>query len=536
VRELSKRPHHRRVPIVLLALMLLALGAPHVQAQDPPAEQPQETPVDPTDQLQSLRDSLADLDARNAELQARLDTALTSGDQQAEQLRVLQRELDAQRKLIADQLKQIESQKEKLDAQDQRLADLETMTVSLNNRLLAMQDQLPDSTITLALQERLDRLETSVDDLPELPSEVVGAGEFPGSFQIPGTDAQLKIGGRVKTSLVYNLTALAVDDRFLTAGIPIKGTSEAGKGSRLTLSARSSRFNVDLRTPTGVGHVRAFIEGDFAGDGNTFRMRHAYGQYNYYIFGQTWSALADLEAMPEELDFEGLNAIIRPRKTQIRGIFPLGDKQITVSIEDPSPAVTDAVGISLVPDLVAATGWQFPLGHVSAGLIFRQIKAEPLEEVNSTYSRAGWGLSVTGKIKVGGEENRDDVRFQFAYGQGLGSYIADLRAEGGQDAIFDTEADVLHTLPVVATYVSYSHWWKESNFRSTACFGFVNVKNHDIQLNDSYRRTFRMSVNLIYTPAPRMDVGIEILGGRRENKDLQYGTARQFQLAGIFRF
>lgn len=533
MRELSR--HSRRHPVSMM-ILLLALGAPVVHAQDTPPEPPQETPADPTDQIQSLRDSLADLDARNAELQAHLAAAQINGDQQAEQLRVLQQELEAQRKLIADQLKQLESQKEELDAQDQRLADLETMVVSLNNRLLEMQDQLPDSTLNMALEERLARLETSVDDLPELPSEVVGAGEFPGSFQIPGTDAQLKIGGRVKTALVYNLTALAVDDRFLTAAIPIKGTSEAGKGSRLTMSARSSRFNLDLRTPTGVGHVRAFIEGDFAGEGNSLRMRHAYGQYNHYLFGQTWSALADLEAMPEELDFEGLNAIIRPRKTQIRGNFPLGDKHITVSIEDPSPAVTDAVGISLIPDIVAATGWEFGLGHVSAGAIFRQIKAEPLEEINSTYTRAGWGLSITGKIKVGGEENRDDVRFQFALGQGLGSYIADLRAEGGQDAIFDTETNVLHTLPVLATYVSYSHWWKETNFRSTACFGFVNVSNHNIQASDAYRRTYRLSVNLIYTPAPRMDVGIELLGGRRENKDLQHGTARQIQLAGIFRF
>jgi hypothetical protein len=40
-----------------------------------------------------------------------------------------------------------------------------------------------------------------------------------------------------------------------------------------------SRFNLDLRTPTGVGAMRAFIEGDFAGTNRAFRLRHAYGQW-----------------------------------------------------------------------------------------------------------------------------------------------------------------------------------------------------------------------------------------------------------------
>jgi hypothetical protein len=45
--------------------------------------------------------------------------------------------------------------------------------------------------------------------------------------------------------------------------------------------------------------MRAFIEGDFAGDGRLFRLRHAYGQWKSLVIGQTWSTFADPEAEPD---------------------------------------------------------------------------------------------------------------------------------------------------------------------------------------------------------------------------------------------
>ena len=89
-------------------------------------------------------------------------------------------------------------------------------------------------------------------------------GEFPGSFKIPGTDAALRIGGRVRMVYINSFDAIGSDDRFVTSSIPIAGSEEAGKTSRVEFSVVPSRFNFDLRTPTGVGYMRAFIEADSA--------------------------------------------------------------------------------------------------------------------------------------------------------------------------------------------------------------------------------------------------------------------------------
>lgn len=44
--------------------------------------------------------------------------------------------------------------------------------------------------------------------------------------------------------------------------------------------------------------MRAFIEGDFAEQNDTFRLRHAFGQFRDILAGKTWSTFTDREAAP----------------------------------------------------------------------------------------------------------------------------------------------------------------------------------------------------------------------------------------------
>ena len=142
---------------------------------------------------------------------------------------------------------------------------------------------------------------------------------------------------------------LGSEDRFVTSSIPVAGTLEAGKESRFVLTAIPSRFHLDLRTPTGVGAMRAFIEGDFAGSSNFYRLRHAYGQWNSLVIGQTWSTFANPEAEPNGIDFEGLNAIALLRQPLVRYTRPFGSRySLAAAVENPAPAITNAQGVSQV--------------------------------------------------------------------------------------------------------------------------------------------------------------------------------------------
>ena len=213
----------------------------------------------------------------------------------------------------------------------------------------------------------------------EVPPDVVTVDEFPGAFKLPGSDAALKIGGLVRVNWVTTFDPLLVDDRFQTSAIPVAGTVQASKPGRVNVIASPSRFNFDLRTPTGVGYMRAFIEGDFAGSNNTLRLRHAYGQWRRFIFGQTWSTFSDPEAEPDGIDFEGLNAIVLFRQPQIRWSFAPGERfRMAFALEDPRPDLTGATGVNQVPDVVTRLRFEpRPGGHVQLSGVVRQLRGEP---------------------------------------------------------------------------------------------------------------------------------------------------------------
>jgi hypothetical protein len=346
-------------------------------------------------------------------------------------------------------------------------------------------------------------------------------------------------------SMVDNLAPIGSDDRFIVASIPVGDdidTSDFSEG--FNISAKRSRLNLDMRMDSSVGQFRAFIEGDYAGQGGTdnFRLRHAYGQYNRFIMGQTWSTLMDLTADPEEIDFEGLNAQINLRQPIARWTKGLGDNRpFALGLEDPSPDITGGTGISNFPDVVARVSKERKAAKLQAGLILRQIVGETDGEVSVTDRTFGWALTTSGRVQVKKFDLRDNLMFQVNWGHGLGRYLTDLRSAGGKDAIFDPE-NKLEAYPVLAGYVAFQHWWRRNpwnlfrDLRSTFVLGLVDLDNFDFEPDDAYNRTVRGSMNLIWSPISQIDLGVEMLWGRRWDKDGSFGTASQIQTVATFRF
>jgi hypothetical protein len=286
--------------------------------------------------------------------------------------------------------------------------------------------------------------------------------------------------------------------------------------------------------------MRAYIEGDFAGDSDTFRLRHAFGQFKDMLAGKTWSAFQDTDAAPEELDFEGINGAVNVRQAQIRYFPKIGQNwNAMFSLEDPNPEVTDGEATSKWPDLVASVRrtW-FNRWHIRSSVIVRQITAIwDDDQTGDTESQVtGWGLSLSGKTSTqfwnaGGLDN---IMFQINYGEGIGRYVNDLNTAGGEDAIFDSTGN-LETLPVFAGYVAYQHWWRESA-RSTLNLSWVNVDNLSFEDDAAYHKTFRGALNYIWSPTPRIDLGVELIYGERENKNGEDANASQLQLSTKYRF
>lgn len=489
----------------------------------------------------------ADDDAPAAAAGVSLDELMEMLKKQQAETAKQQQQLDQQGKLIQT----LQTQQRKITEQEQQIADQKTRIEEQRKSIQTMQAQVDQlaavdpnqlSEDEIRTRERLQTIEESLKASEEAADTVYDIESFPGSIPIPGTAAAIRIGGFVKMNIVETLDPIVSRDRFIVGSIPVPQQSSKASAA---ITVDQSRLNFDLREKTSFGTLRAFIEGDFAGSGTSFRLRHAFGQYKSILAGQTWSTFMDNDASPEELDFEGINGRINIRQPEIRYFPEIGKNlNLLVALEDPDPQITDGTGLSQWPDFVASIRrTYFDIFHVKTALLVRNIQANwdgspdpdnPVED-----SVIGWGLSVSGTTPLPWWDERDNFLYQVNYGDGYGRYVNDLGTIGEQtgdgfDAIFDPTGN-LDGFEVLAYYVAMQKWWGDA-LRSNFNFSFVNVDNFDFQGPDAYDQTRRASGNIIWSPTARVDIGGELLWGERKNNDGQKADALQIQLSTKYRY
>ena len=459
-------------------------------------------------------------------------------DQQARKITVLTRELDALRGApgVAATTPAVEPQGQlaqvtpRQGAADSEMPVLPDAGTADDSEAPILQTARNEQTTKEATQNAV--AEAQVDD----PTQDL-MSKFPGAWPLPGTTAALEVTGFVRTVAVANRDVLTIPDRFIVGSIPVQQADTQENAAQSSITANQSRVGIDYRDATDQGILRAYIDGDFTGDNNTFRLRNAFGQWRRVLAGQTWSAFVDTNATPEEVDFEGLNGRINVRQSQVRFSPRIGqDFELMLSLEDPNPQIQNGNGVTRVPDVVLA-GIFKPSErlHLRTALLGRQIRGQEQiavgdnEEIEGGVEKAyAWGVSLSGTITTPRFDGRDKFQFQLNYGNGIGRYVNDLNSIGNYDGIFNTETGDLQLFNVFAGYGSLQHWWG-ATLRSNATFGWVTINNPGFIPGDAYKRTLRASVNLLWNPTPQVDTGVEYLWGTRENKSGDHGEAQQLQ-------
>jgi hypothetical protein len=457
-------------------------------------------------------------------------------------LREQQQEMAKQRKLLEAQSGQIAGLKKELKilkapAQaNQQVA----ATPAIESQVVTAQDLQNDSAAKPGKTRTQKAVETEASVVKAQQDDPTRdlLADFSGAWQLPGTSAALGIGGYVKTSVVYNQDPLEIKDRFIVGSIPVANSALDDIEAQSSITASQSRLNFDMREATDYGILRAFIEGDFAGDGETFRLRHAFGQWQHVLAGKTWSAFVDTDASPEEVDFEGLNGRVNVRQSQVRFMPRYGaDYEFQLSLEDPNPQIQNGSGVTRIPDIVASGRFQpHDRLHLKVGVLARQIRAQQDFGQGGGVDKAyAWGLTVSGRFTTPLLDKRDSLLFQLNGGNGIGRYINDLSSVGNYDGILNPDDGDLELFDVLAGYASWQHWWR-GDLRSNFTVGMVHVDNPGFVENDAYKRTVRLSSNLIWTPTTNLNIGLEYLWGLRENEDGEDGDATQIQMSAQYDF
>lgn len=347
----------------------------------------------------------------------------------------------------------------------------------------------------------------------------------PGWWLIPKTSTQLKIGGYVKFDLIHDFNPIESPDFFDVSKIPTDGS----KGEKTTLHAKETRLYIDTKTPTKVGTLRTYVEGDFYGTSGAFRLRHAFVEINEkWLAGQWWSNFMDESIIPATLDFEKPAAYAFARHAMLRYKHAVSDNAyIAVAFENPSQnaQAPEEPGSfeSPLPDLTARYRITKDWGHFQASGFAATLRYR--ENAGATQNVSLFGFNLSGQFNVA---KKDKFIYQAVYGPGVG------RFRGGQSAGLDANGN-LEAITDTGITVGYQHFWNTA-FSTLVVYNQGTNDTTDGQPTTDLKHANYMAANLLWHFVDNAFAGVEYLRGTRENISEAEGTANRLQFSVKYKF
>jgi len=352
-----------------------------------------------------------------------------------------------------------------------------------------------------------------------------------------------KFGGYIKTDFIYSdysggSSSGAGRDFYIPGTIPVGGSGE----SYTDFHAKESRINFGSTHNLDNGSVvKTFVEMDFLlssqGDervSNSFapRLRHAFFTYNNWLFGQTWMTFFNVGALPENLDFVGpAESTIFGRQAMVR--YTMGNWQFAA--ENPETTITPYGGggrvvsdDNIMPDLVARYNLSGDWGSFTVAGILRELACDGcIAGVDDSTN--GWGVSVSGKFNLWG---KSDFRWMASTGSGMGRYMG-LNTVNG--AVVDANGN-LKAIDSTGIFGSLRAVWSEK-WRSNFTLGYLMVDNDtDLTGAGVTKDATSFHANVIYSPVPKMDFGIEYMHANREIESGLDGDLDRIQFSAKYAY
>lgn len=353
-------------------------------------------------------------------------------------------------------------------------------------------------------------------------------------FATPDQRGQLRLRASIRLNGAYDFSGLQNTDIFDTYLIPV-GES-ISEQARFFLQATQSRIGFELATATPGGLVFGRIEADFRGDGDSFRLRHAFGEYGMFLAGQTWSTFSDIEALPLTVDLEGPPSSATVRTPQVRfGSSVTDSTSWAVAIEAPKADVTSpdslAEAFQGFGDVTARARLQVGSGHLQIAGVFRSLSANDSE--GNTDFLPGIGGMISGRSQVA--EN-DAIMFQAVGGLAISRFVGSLGGNG-LDLLYNPETGSFEQLVSYGGFFTWSHQnILDLDLMTHVTAGILGVQNKSFQPDDAYRSSQYLSVNAFWRFTEGGRTGIEWSWGRRQNKDGASGLATRISFASYFDF
>ncbi|MEQ4576444.1 MULTISPECIES: DcaP family trimeric outer membrane transporter [Gammaproteobacteria] len=423
-------------------------------------------------------------------------------------------------------------------ALEARVAELERQV-----QLLLSAQQQQQGQITQA-QSQITEVKAAQAAQPATPAVPAGKQPIQVTTITPGAapGTTFKVGGFIKADFLATRTGdgqLADDATgralYLPGQTPVGGRSS---GTDYNAHAKFSRINFGVDSVTEGGNkAGALVELDFFGNSlgnqtatNTYgaTLRHAYMYWNNWLAGQTWSNFMDPASLPEAADFIGpTDGVIFVRQAQVR--YTKGG--FSIALENPE---TTLIGGSssdrgALPDLTLRYGWKGDWGTFGIGGLVRQLKVDN-NTTGADDSKIAGGLTLGGKWVAG---DSDSLVYQLTGGEGIARYIG---LGITQDAVYDAADRSLDSTGVLAGFVGWRHQFTPK-LRTNLIYARSDYDN-DVALTGTGVTKSVQSIrgNIFYSPLPKVDVGAELMYGKREIESGAKGDITRLQFTTKYSF
>jgi hypothetical protein len=406
---------------------------------------------------------------------------------------------------------------------------------------------------------------------PQYPNYVVG-GDKKLSWKLPGSDVSLRIGGYAKLDAIGiagGSRSVGASDQFNVTGIQTRGTPTGNAPGDPNTRIHGRIFVEASKTDTPFGPARAYVEADFFGpidlgtetvsNSNTFRIRTVKwarcwrgtpGRHSSIRqrIRRSWISRGR-ERRPSFVKGRSGTPTIsaaasRPRsrwKTPNR--IRIGAGPVTGTGAAPAAGTAlQAIGIGpfahdSTPDFVGRIRYESPQFNLQLSGVGTRAAAPPATAAVPFVGgdgRFGFGVLASGQIALPLFNSKDNFRFQAGYLDGASRYLLDVSGSAPSVAYNETLTQFV-SIKAYSAYGAVQHWWTDT-IRSNFLYSFVRIDNPIFSGPAVIRETQYGVANLMYSPWPEVDVGVEFQYGQRTDADGRKGSQTRVQSSLIYRF
>ncbi len=309
------------------------------------------------------------------------------------------------------------------------------------------------------------------------------------------------------------------------------GADEEAEG-HFGADAYQSRIGMKVATDSG---LKVTVEGDFRGSGGgSLRLRHAFGEYNGILMGQTWSNYMTFYGITPGLDFDGHPGLpgLQGRVAQAR--YTTGN--LSVSLEDPLTSVVDNTNVRQgMPTFTARYEEKKGALSYALGGLAHQVAVDDGTTDESAIGFASFiaaNLAVTDHLTLQGSLNYSDGANLYLYRSGENF--------GAEDAYLD--GDDLNTIAGYAGTVGAS--LDAGNGRSVnLAYGVATIDWDDAEndlgaaaVGDKSETNQKAMINYQWSPVTNVMMGVEYAYYQRENVDSEKLNANRLMFAAQYNF